>query len=64
VTVFVLSYQLAIVFAAIGLAVLGAVLHVLDVRRAERRAAERVAAYVEFLTPDEIEEILADRRPS
>lgn len=57
---FVLGHQLAIVFAAIGLAVLGAVLHVRDVRRAERQAAEQAAAYVADLGPDEVAEILAD----
>jgi hypothetical protein len=64
VTAFVLGHQLAIVFAAIGLAVLGAVLHVRDVRRTERKAGERAEAYVMTLTEDEIEEILdgTDRR--
>jgi hypothetical protein len=56
---FVLSHELGIVFAAIGLAVLGAILHVLDVKRAGRQASERAAAHIEALAPGEIEQILA-----
>ena len=63
-TGFILSRQLSILAAAIALAVLGITLHVRDTRRAERQAAERAAAYVASLTPEEIAEILAGRRPS
>lgn len=63
-TAFVLSHQLAIGAVAVGLAVLGAVLHVRDARQAGRKAAERAAAYAEFLSEAEIDEILTgtDRR--
>ena len=61
-TGFILAHQLAIIAAAIALAVLGLALYVRDARRAERQAAERAAAYVAPLTPEEIADILADRR--
>lgn len=63
-TAFILSRQLDILAAAAVIAVFGIILHVRDARRAERQASERAAAYVADLTPEEIAEILADRRPS
>lgn len=63
-TAWILAHQLGIVAAAGILAILGLVLLVLDARQAERQASERAAQYDAVLTPDEIEEILSDRRPS
>jgi hypothetical protein len=52
-------FQLGAVALAVVLLAAGPWSRARDARRAERQAAERVAAYVASLTPEEVAEILA-----